>query len=84
MTTDEKLAIVSSMTGRNPFRTTPHYNKVAVDCVGITCHNGCPFYTTSIKVDSFCTAPRDNSPEHRKATVRTFRNALDNYPEYFL
>ena len=74
---DRKLAILASLTGRNPLLT--NYKSTGINCDGTFCAP-CPFSNT----DGSCNEPGQKSKALEKATIRTYKDALNSYPEYFL
>ncbi len=80
---DRMLATLASLTGNDPL--PPNYKTKGLDCNGINCDE-CPF---TVKGESpedpgSCDVPDRKSKALEKATIRTYKDALDSYPEYFL
>ena len=74
---DRKLAILASLTGKDPLPSK--YKSSGLNCDGIYCSR-CPFGDER----ESCDEPKRTSAYLRNATIRTYKDALDNYPEYFL
>ena len=74
---DRKLAMLASLTGNDPI--PPSYKKIGLNCSGIYC-TPCPFFNKS----GDCNGPDRKSKDLEIATIRTHKDALNNYPEYFL
>ena len=86
---DIKLAILATMTGRSPLSIDEYHDHtlVSVECNGINCFGGCPFYDPLYRSKgkfSSCSTPKGNSPELLTTPIRTYQNAITNYPELFL
>ena len=74
---DRKLALVASLTGNDPL--LPNYKSTGISCDGIYCSH-CPFSSEG----GGCDEPDRKGRDLENATIRTYKDALNNYPEYFL
>ena len=74
---DRDLAILASLTGNDPL--TPRYKSSGINCDGIYCTH-CPFSGER----AVCNEPDRKSKALENATIRTYEDAITNYPELFL
>jgi hypothetical protein len=86
---DENLTLLAAITGKNPlsFDVYHSHTSVSVDCNGVNCFGGCPFYDLNFyntEKYTSCSAPKGNSPELFETPIRTYKDATTLYPELFL
>jgi hypothetical protein len=81
---DRKLAALAVVTGRSPVHDEFRYGMKAVDCYKVTC-GLCPFSEPDAIYRNRCTAPVIKEVKKGiECTIRTYEDALANYPELFL
>ena len=80
---NRKLAMLASLTGNDPLPFS--YKTKGLDCNDLSCHE-CPFtiWGESPEDPGSCDVPDRKSKALENATIRTYKDAIANYPEYFL